>query len=727
MNGYIYVREQESYNVHNVYKMGKASNIVERDGTYATGEFNRGSFVRVIEVRVDEMSRIEVCLQERLKNLGLHRQRDGGTEFFDKKMVEHMTSFMEDIGLYFREMSKEEIDQMTRKYRENEINKEKECITSNNDRTLVPNKHQADVLNSVIEFYENNDIGKVIWACGLGKALLCVFISDLMSKKMNYRSVIIGVPSNYLQGQMLLDILKVFPNKENVIFVGGENGVNDVSKINSFIDGNKNDCKFIITTYHSCHFLKNVRVDLKIGDEAHHLVGKIGKNQQIDDESRSFLEFHSINSKKTLFMTATEKIIENYDKSSDIVYSMNDENCFGKVIDRKSVSWAIEHKKITDYKILTIDNTEEEVDLIIQNVKKNNNILENKNINKELFLSAHTTLCSMMKYKGLSHVLIYTNSTADAEIVNMYIDMIITEKIFEIDRNDFYNRDLHSKSVGLNMKTEVEKFERSKYAIISCVYIFGEGFNLPKLNGVCIAGNMNSEIRIIQYLLRPNRIEQGNSEKIAYYIVPKIKYDDFDKEEKSSSKIQHIMKELGNVDKNIIQKIICLTYKNEIKPDDNNSKKDKDNDYYRFEFIESPDELEKLKIRCRHRKSLISRLKPEQDEFNYYRLLNQENKIQSKEEYACGKYPEYIENPEEYFKMKGVWSSWYDFLGVDTSKFLQNLQEWRTYCNQKYITNQNYMAFSQMYEELPKNPSEFYIDFQNLTTELGSYENDRRH
>ena len=71
MNGYIYVREQESYNVHNVYKMGKASNIVERDGTYATGEFNRGSFVRVIEVRIDEMSRIEICLQDRLKNIGL--------------------------------------------------------------------------------------------------------------------------------------------------------------------------------------------------------------------------------------------------------------------------------------------------------------------------------------------------------------------------------------------------------------------------------------------------------------------------------------------------------------------------------------------------------------------------------------------------------------------------------------------------------------------------------
>jgi predicted helicase len=700
--------------------MGKASNIVERDGTYATGEFNRGSFVRVIEVRIDEMSRIEICLQERLKNIGLHRQRDGGTEFFDKKMIEHMTPLMKDIGLYFREISKEEIDHMTRKYRENEINQEKEYIISNNDRTLVPNKHQSDVLDSVIEFYERNDIGKVIWACGLGKALLCVFIADLMVKKLNYRSVIIGVPSKYLQGQMLLDILKIFPNEENVIFVGG-NGINDVSKINSFIEDDKNTCKFIITTYHSCHLLKNVSVDLKIGDEAHHLVGKISNNQQIDDENkRSFLEFHTINSKKTLFMTATEKIIENYEKSSGIVYSMNDEICFGKEIDRKSVFWAVENRKITDYKVLTIENTEEQVDNIFQTLKLGTG---NMNLNKEMFISAITTLKTMIQYNGLSHVLIYTNSTAEAELVNTYINIIINADILEIGRNDLYNCDLHSKSVDLNMKNEVEKFERSKYAIISCVYIFGEGFNLPKLNGVCIAGNMNSEIRIVQYILRPNRLEHGNNDKIAYYIVPKIKYDDFDKEEKSSSKIQHIIRELGNIDKSIEQKIICLTYKNELIINARNTHND--DEYYRFELIESHEELERLKIICRHRKSLISRLKPEQDEFNYHRLLNQENKIESKEEYTIGKYPEYVKNPEEYFKSKGVWSSWYDFLGVDTSKFLQNIQEWRAFCKNKKITVKNYNEFSQIHEELPKDPSEFYVDFRNLTAELGIHKNRR--
>ena len=42
-----------------------------------------------------------------------------------------------------------------------------------------------------------------------------------------------------------------------------------------------------------------------------------------------------------------------------------------------------------------------------------------------------------------------------------------------------------------------------------CVYIFGEGFDLPKLNGVVFAEQMTSEIRIVQSALRPNRMDKN--------------------------------------------------------------------------------------------------------------------------------------------------------------------------------------------------------------------------
>ena len=75
-------------------------------------------------------------------------------------------------------------------------------------------------------------------------------------------------------------------------------------------------------------------------------------------------------------------------------------------------------------------------------------------------------------------------------------------------------------------------------------------------------------------------------------------------------------------------------------------------------------------LRLRYSRALGSIHSEEQDEFNYVRQLNKELNIQSKEEYVIikDKHKNYIENPEEYFKLKCIWSNWYDFIGVD--KFL---------------------------------------------------------
>ena len=46
---------------------------------------------------------------------------------------------------------------------------------------------------------------------------------------------------------------------------------------------------------------------------------------------------------------------------------MNDEKIFGKCIDEKTIYWAILNKKITDYNLIILKNTEYEIDSIIKN------------------------------------------------------------------------------------------------------------------------------------------------------------------------------------------------------------------------------------------------------------------------------------------------------------------------------------------------------------------------
>ena len=82
---------------------------------------------------------------------------------------------------------------------------------------------------------------------------------------------------------------------------------------------------------------------------------------------------------------------------------------------------------------------------------------------------------------------------------------------------------------------------------------------------------------------------------------------------------------------------------------------------------------------------------------------------------------QYIENPDKYFKENGVWTNWYEFLGLDTTKFIQTKKEWIKFCKEKNAKNvDDYKKLCKEYGDiLPQNPSDFYKGFTNIKNELG--------
>ncbi len=610
---------------------------------------------------------------------------------------------------------------------------------------IKPKEHQQEVLLKIDDFYKYNTIGKLIHCCGLGKSLLGI----LIVQKLNYKNVVIGVPNIYLQKQMKNEILKIFTNHENILYIGGTTDKNDNIIINSttdptiiyqFINKHSNECKFIITTYDSCHYLLNVYsflqehihsknyssqedfyFDLKIGDEAHHLVGT-----ELDKTKESF---HNIKSNKTLYMTATEKIIE-YNRTNKITYSMDDEIIFGKIIDVKTINWAIEHKKITDYNLIILKNTEEEINYIINYCS----IEEHLKNYKELFLAAFMSLKSIEKYNDLTHILIYTNKTEHSELIKQFIDIILDLDIINIIKSNYYNKALHSNSkenlhdIKLPNNTikegEISKFTNASWGIISSVYIFGEGFDCPKLNGVVFGENMYSDIRIVQSTLRPNRLDSNFPDKKAYVIIPYIDTEDFITDNDSFDKCRKIIAKIRNVDEKIEQKINVLSLN---KSNSKLNDKQKDNIKY-YDIIENKNELTKIMLRLRYSHALDSLNSQKQDEFNYIKQLNTELNIQSKEEYILIKdrHKNYIENPEEYFKSFGIWSNWYDFLGFNIDNFIQDKNEWVKFCINKNVKSlDDYNKLCQSCTNIPKNPNEFYKDFSNILKELNITKNRR--
>jgi predicted helicase len=735
LKGTIYLRDNEWFRLKNLIKMGIASYAKDRNSTYITSEPQAGEYIYVIEIPLDSMKILDKYLKSYLKPYNIYN-KPGGTEFYNRSIIELIEPYLENLNIEYKVLTKEEIILMNRcerirnipnvdkvknifnqlnlqyiiqQYKNKRINKE------NIINIIEPKEHQKYILEIIEEFFILNDIGKIVWACGLGKALLSILIVNLLKVKR----IVFGVPSNNLQKQIKKEILKIFPNKNNILFVGGyeNDGIRSTTNkktILSFLNNSVNTLpKFVISTYNSCHLLvdNDIIFDFKIGDEAHHLVG-VEK-----DENIGFRLFHKINSVKSFFMTATEKTIET--SINKEIYSMDDETIFGKYIDIKSVHWAIENKKITDYNILVLKNKESEVDKIVNTLMLNI-------FNKEIFISCYMCLKSFEKYSDLTHLLLYTNNTEDAELANKYIDEILSLNILSISKENIYNNSLHSKNCN-DLDGEVCKFKNKSYGIISCVYIFGEGFDLPKLNGVCIAGNMQSETRIVQYLLRPNRLEFNNPNKKAYVIIPYIDNNDWTSKNKSYEKIRNIISQMRNVDENIEQKIFVSVLGKEKKEITKKDEKEK-NIYYNYQFEENCDELNKIKLRLRYSKALSSKFTEEEDEYNYVRSINASLNIKSKKEYIEKKdiHINFIASPEEYFKFKGIWNNWYDFMGINTSKFIESKQDWINFCIEKNIKSlDNYYLACEIYDILPKEPDEFYNHFTNILCELGINKNRR--
>lgn len=720
IKGYIYLRDNNWYKENDVIKMGMTISIKDRQNGYITSEIKRGKFIKIIEINninQNQLKLIDNLLKDNFKELNV--KYDASTELYKRDIEDKLEEFFIKRRIPYLIVNESDLKR---------LNRNKSLIYNRYNNLInkllylsliIPKDYQLDVLNKIEEFYNENDIGKLLWFCGLGKSIM----SLLIVKKLKFKKIIIGVSSCYLQIQFKEEVKLVFRNSAKIIIIG----------IDKYNDEDYNDIKdnnqiyIIITTYHSSHLFTNYKFDFKIGDECHHLVNYDYKNK----DTKSFIKFHEIKTTKSLFMTATERSLfsNNLDLLKDS-YSMNDEKIFGKVIDEKNAQWSIDNNYITNYLFIIIKNSYDEVNVIKDKLKSNIK-------NRDLYISAYIALKSltikspMIKVKDENqierevialpptHQLIYTNSIKDANLVNEYISEIIDTGIIDIDniKENLYHKSLHSGINSKEIKKEIEKFENSKYGIIPCVQIFGEGVNCPILNSVCIACNMISEISIYQKIFRPNRKLKGINNKIAYYIMPSFTEEEF-------KNTNHIIKQLSFIDKTIEQKIKVLELKQTTK--DNiiiSNKTDNDKVKDNNELLENEELLLKIKLQLKYNKTLNSDFTEEQNEYNYIQSINKSLKLESRDDYYKSKdnHSNYIDNPFKYFSEKGVWNSWSDFLGYDTSLLIPTKEKWLIFCNEKEIkTTIDYNEAINLYKELPKDPQDFYNDFANIEYELSS-------
>lgn len=714
--GYIYIRDNNSYIVDGVYKIGKASNIPDRDSVYATGELKRGEFVMVIEVPIKQMGIIEKLLQNEFKLLGLHIQKDGGTEFFKREILNLIIPYLQKHNIIFNELSKTQINGLIRVNRMVRIRQLKTSLNkiefiqklknnkinhiSKTQTQLIeysPRDYQNVIINKSVVHYQNNDKGMLILMCGVGKTLISLWIT----KGLNSQTILIGVPNILLLNQWRDVIRILFPNVQCLIVSGNVNK----EQIVVFLQDNTEKC-IVITTYSSSDKVFNAtkeidfNFDMKILDECHHLCSH---NKKIAEDSKSYIKILNIPSTKQISLTATLKQIENIDNCE--VISNDNIDYFGEIIDRKCLLWAIQENIICDYEIQTLITDEDKLDEFFLQF----NIIEDND--KRMFLSSYAGLKSISD--GISHhITMFSNDTDNSKKLIKYINMLIENKYFDIP-------DLFRSNYDGEMKTKdqiqiISDFKKTKYGIITCVYCLGEGWDFPLLDGVVFCENMTSNIRIVQSALRAsrkNKEEPNKRTKIILPILNKCDWLDNNDNNVDFKKVREVIYQMGLEDETITQKI--KVYKMGVekqKPMDRELVELKNID--ELEDYEYMDEItQKIRLKTNKRTQLGT-------SYEKARKIILDKNIKSKQCYIefCKKDNRLPENPETIFI--GKFTNWIEYLSID--RIYYDLETTKIKVRELLHLNINlkqyYLDLSRVCVEMCKldtnfPPNEFWVEY----------------
>jgi len=109
--GYIYLRNHESYDNYNAYKLGRTKNIPERNSTYITGEFIRGHFVLVLKMQSHYDDYVEKLLHKQFISLRLQR------EFFNRDILNLIRPYLDSQHIKYIPLDEVAISELTREYR----------------------------------------------------------------------------------------------------------------------------------------------------------------------------------------------------------------------------------------------------------------------------------------------------------------------------------------------------------------------------------------------------------------------------------------------------------------------------------------------------------------------------------------------------------------------------------------------------------------------------------
>ena len=442
----------------------------------------------------------------------------------------------------------------------------------------VPRDHQVRARSAVMAGFEEHDRGTMVMACGTGKTFTALTIArEFAEKEGGTARILFAVPSLALLKQTLDDWAAEADGAFTAWAVCSDTKVsssarNDTAEesavdlpIPATTDGqrladslNANNLteglQVVFATYQSIEVIHRAQeiagdewrdFDLIICDEAHRTTGATLTGE---DES-AFTKIHSdefIRRAKTLYMTATPRIFAENAKNrasekDAILTSMDDQETYGPVFFRLGFGQAVKENLLTDYKVIILTVSEEEVSQHYQAIAEMGGELN-------LDTAAKLTGCwnALAKRKNPGSDVDYGEDRAPMRRAVAFCKDIKASKAVATQFPDLVNgpfglSDLSNDDASDNLQVECRHVDGTMNAavraremdwltdgagtdevpvcrILTNARCLSEGVDVPTLDAVLFLSPRKSQVDVIQAVGRVMRRAEGKD--FGYIILP---------------------------------------------------------------------------------------------------------------------------------------------------------------------------------------------------------------
>ena len=442
----------------------------------------------------------------------------------------------------------------------------------------VPRDHQVRARSAVMAGFEEHDRGTMVMACGTGKTFTALTIArEFVEKEGGTARILFAVPSLALLKQTLDDWAAEADGAFTAWAVCSDTKVsssarNDTAEesavdlpIPATTDGqrladslNANNAteglQVVFATYQSIDVIHRAQeiagdewrdFDLIICDEAHRTTGATLTGE---DES-AFTKIHSdefIRRAKTLYMTATPRIFAENAKNrasekDAILTSMDDQETYGPVFFRLGFGQAVKENLLTDYKVIILTVSEEEVSQHYQAIAEMGGELN-------LDTAAKLTGCwnALAKRKNRGSDVDYGEDRAPMRRAVAFCKDIKASKAVATQFPDLVNgpfglSDLSNDDASDNLQVECRHVDGTMNAavraremdwltegagtdevpvcrILTNARCLSEGVDVPTLDAVLFLSPRKSQVDVIQAVGRVMRRAEGKD--FGYIILP---------------------------------------------------------------------------------------------------------------------------------------------------------------------------------------------------------------